>query len=171
MRWDLRGQTKGKSTVGKSNIEWRKTNHQSSNEKDVNMMTIMSLARESKIKGIDESEVWKKLLKHRWESDILKTDSSCSDENQRAEVIYKTTKDLKINYDSSQWIPEKDIRLGTELYSVFSCPESLIEAAKLSKFFESLITDENLNTVVAATMHNIQPRAGDNIKDSTADSP
>ena len=34
--------------------------------------------------------------------------------------------------------------------------------------FESLLTNENLNTVVAATMHNIQPRAGDNIKDFTA---
>ena len=44
----------------------------------------------------------------------------------------------------------------------------MIEAAKLSKLFESLITNENLNTVVAATMHNIQPRAGNNIKDFTA---
>ena len=34
--------------------------------------------------------------------------------------------------------------------------------------FESLLTNENLNTVVAATMHTIQPRAGDNIKDFTA---
>ena len=47
-------------------------------------------------------------------------------------------------------------------------PAELVEAAKLSKLFESLITTENLNTVVAATMHNIQPRAGDNIKDFTA---
>ena len=38
----------------------------------------------------------------------------------------------------------------------------------MSNLFESLITNENLNTVVAATMHNIQPRAGDNIKDFTA---
>merc|ERR1711963_1129182 len=37
-----------------------------------------------------------------------------------------------------------------------------------SKLFESLITSENLNAVVAATMHDIQPRAGDNIKDFTA---
>merc|ERR1719150_1391143 len=66
-------------------------------------------------------------------------------------------------------MPEEDIRLGTELFSVIHyCPETLIEAAKLSKLFGSLITNENLNTVVAATMHNIQPRAGDNIEDFTA---
>ena len=44
----------------------------------------------------------------------------------------------------------------------------MIEAAKSSILSESLITNENLNTVVAATLHNIQPRAGDNIKDFTA---
>ena len=68
----------------------------------------------------------------------------------------------------NQWIAEDDLKLATELYSVLSCPAELVEPAKLSKLFESLITKENLNTVVAATMHNIQPRAGDNIKDFTA---
>ena len=43
-----------------------------------------------------------------------------------------------------------------------------MEAAKLSFFFKTLLTSHSLNTVVAATMHNIQPRAGDNIEDFTA---
>ena len=89
-------------------------------------------------------------------------------ENQTAEMIYKIGQDLNLNYGSSLWIPEEDIRLGTELYSVFSCPAKLLETVKLSKLFESLITSETLNTVVAATMHNTQPRAGNNIKDFTA---
>ena len=131
-------------------------------------ITIISLVRESKIKGIPKSEVWKTLLKHRWDIDILKTNMPCLDENQMFEVILKTALNLKINF-GYHWISEEDLRLGTELFSaVHYCPEKLIEAAKLSKLFESLITKENLNTVVAATMHNIQPRAGDNIKDFTA---
>ena len=44
----------------------------------------------------------------------------------------------------------------------------MVEAAKLAVLFESLLTNQNLNTVVAATMENIQPRADDNIKDFTA---
>ena len=93
----------------------------------------------------------------------------CLGENEVAKVIFKTGQDLRLNYDWNIWITEKDIRLEIELFSaVHFCPDSLIEAAKLSKLFESLITNENLNTVVAATMHNIQPRAGDNIKDFTA---
>ena len=132
-------------------------------------MTITSLMRESKILKIHESEVWKTLLKHRWNIAFLKTNSFCLNENQREDVIFKTAQDLKIHYDTNLWIPKEGLRFGIELFSTLHyCPEHLIEAAKLSKLFESLITNENLNTVVAATMHNIQPRAGDNIKDFTA---
>ena len=100
--------------------------------------------------------------------ETLKT-NSCLSEIQVAEVIVKTGQDLKLKYGWNLWIPEEDMRLGTELFSaIHYCPEHLIEAAKLSKLFKSLISTENLNTVVAATMHNIQPRAGDNIKDFTA---
>ena len=132
-------------------------------------MKILSLVRESKKKGIHENDVWQTSLKHRWNIDFLKATSFCLNESQRIDVIYKTAQDSKINYDSNKWIAEEDLKLGTELFAALHyCPENLIEAAKLSKLFESLITNENLNTVVAATMHNIQPRAGDNIKDFTA---
>ena len=163
--WEVRGKTK---EISKSESIWRKINEHSSKKNNVNLFTIASLVRESKIKGIRESEVWKTLLKHRWDIDFLKTNAPCLDENQMFEVIYKTAQNLKINY-GYHWISEEALRLGTELFSaIHYCPENLIEAAKLSKLFESLITDENLNTMVAATMHNIQPRAGDNIKDFTA---
>merc|ERR1712122_319777 len=99
------------------------------------MMSIMNLVRESKIKGISESEIWKALFQHRWDIEILKT-NSCLTENQTAEMIYKIGQDLNLNYGSSLWIPEEDIRLGTELYSVFSCPARLLETVKLSKLFE-----------------------------------
>ena len=69
----------------------------------------------------------------------------------------------------STWVPEEDLSSGTQLYAtIYYCPSYLVEAAKLSYFFESLLANHNLNTVVAATMNNIQPRAGDNIKDFTA---
>ena len=48
------------------------------------------------------------------------------------------------------------------------CPDHLVEAAKLSHFFESLLTNHSLETLVAATVNSIQPRAGDSIKDFTA---
>ena len=84
-------------------------------------------------------------------------------------MIFKVGQDLKMKYDWNLWIPEDDLKLGTELFSVLHyCNENLIEAAKLSKMFETLLANENLNTVVAATMHNIRPRAGDDIKDFTA---
>ena len=132
------------------------------------MMTIMNLVRESKIHKVKRRAIWKTLLKHRWKIDILKT-SSCLNETQVAEVIYKTGQDMNLTYDWNIWIPEEDQAFGTELYSALHyCPEQLIESAKLSELFQSLLTNQSLNTVVAATMANIQPRAGDNIKDFTA---
>ena len=85
-------------------------------------------------------------------------------------MIYKTGQDRNLNlkYDWNLWIPEEDLAFGTELYSILQCPQQLVESAKLSALFESLLTNHSLNTVVAATMENIQPRAGDNIKDFTA---
>ena len=131
-------------------------------------MTIMNLVRESKIHRVAKTKVWKRLLKHRWNIEIMKA-CPCLKETQAAEVIYKTGRDLKIKYDWNLWIPEEDLPFGIELYSALHyCPERLVEAAKLSALFTSLLTNKSLNTVVAATMHNIQPRAGDNIKDFTA---
>ena len=86
-----------------------------------------------------------------------------------AEVIYKTEQDMNLTYDWNIWIHEEDLAFGTQLYTTLChCPSKLVEAAKLSVFFGSLLTNHSLNTVVAATMENIQPRAGDNIKDFTA---
>ena len=96
-------------------------NQKSTDEKDLNMMTIMNLVRESKIYKVERREIWKTLLKHRWNSGILKT-SSCLNENQVSEVIYKTGQHLHIKYDWNLWISEEDLAFGTELYSMLHCP-------------------------------------------------
>ena len=126
--------------------------------------------RESRVQGVDESKVWKTLLKHRWDVKILKT-NPCLNEGQILKVIYKTGQDLNLINGMSTWtwIPDDDLTFGIHLFSaLYYCPETIIEAAKLFALFQSLITDENMKTVVATTMHNIQPRAGNNIKDFTA---
>ena len=92
-------------------------------------------------------------------------------EKQILAVIFKTGQELSLINGSNlwNWIPDEILEFGIKLYwTLHNCPRILTESTKLSKLFESLITNENLNTVVAATMHNIQPRAGDNIKDFTA---
>ena len=165
LKWQLTtGSANGKHDV----LKWENKNYHISNKKDLSLMTIMNLVHESKVQRVDKSHVWKTLLKHRWDVEILKT-NSCLHDEQISDVIYKTGQDLRLKYDWNLWIPEEDMAFGIELYSaLYYCPEMLIESAKMSKLFESLITNKNLNTVVAATMHNIQPRAGDNIKDFTA---
>ena len=96
---------------------WEKKEQQSLNGKEADIMTIMNLVRESKIHGIKKEEVWKTLLKHRWDIGILKT-SRCLNRSQVEEVVLKTSKDLKLKYYLDLWIPEEDLAFGIELYSI-----------------------------------------------------
>ena len=137
-------------------------------EKDLNLLTILNLVRESKSKGLQNEKVWKALLKSRWNSEVLNV-SSCLNKGQAAEVIFKTGQDLGIVYNWNIRVYQEDVKFAKELYSVvLFCPDHLVEAAKLSTLFETLLADQNLRTIVASTMQNIQPRASDNIKDFTA---
>ena len=125
------------------------------------------MVRESKKKNVDEKDVWKSLLKHRWSSEIIK-DSPCLDEEQEYDVILKTAQELNLDHGANTWIPEEDLALGKELYSIIKCQFPVAEEAKLSQLFKHLVTNYSLSTVVASTLHNIQPMARDNIKDFTA---
>ena len=82
-------------------------------------------------------------------------------------MIGKTAHDLGLGHGVSYCVPDEDLALGMELYSVpHMCPPRSLEAAKLSEFFNSLVANHSLNTIVAATMHNIQP--ADNLIDFSA---
>ena len=91
-------------------------NGQTLYKKDENMMTIMNLVRESKINGVAEEDVWRTLLEHRWSKEIIQS-SGCLSQNQIAEVIFNTGKELKLAYDYFSWNPEDDMSFGIELYS------------------------------------------------------
>ena len=67
------------------------------------------------------------------------------------------------------WISDEDVELGLEFYSYLHyCQSHVVEAAQLSVFFDWLLSNQSLKTVVASTMNNIQPRVGDNLQDLTA---
>ena len=110
MKWKLQGATELVRSVPEANYEWNRSSHPMSNKKDQNMMIIMNYVRESQRKGLNESDVWKTLLRHRWDIEILKT-NPCLNETQASEVIFKTGQDLNLSYDWNLWIPEEDLRL------------------------------------------------------------
>ena len=132
-------------------------------------MAIMNLVRESKKKNLSQKEVWNSLITWRWTEEQIVSDYVCLDEGLESNVIEMAAAQLRLVHGIVPWVNGEDLAFGLELYSVIhNCPSHLEEAAKLSIFFESLLTNDNLNSVVAATMENIQPRAGNNIKDFTS---
>ena len=80
----------------------------------------------------------------------------------------KTAQELNLDDGVNSWVPDEDLVFGKELYSILKCPSHVAEAAKLSQFFKHLLTNQSLHSVVASTLRNIQPMAGDNIKDFSA---
>ena len=134
--------------------------------KDWNILALLNLVTGIKRKDMRREEARKTLLFNRWQS----TTATCLNEDQIADVIWKTLRQLKVHFHWDMKIQEEDKKFIDDLYLLLvSCPDQLIENAKLSAFFENLLrTSHTLETIIAATMHNIQPRAsGSNIKNFT----
>lgn len=128
----------------------------------------MNLVQQSRINNVVEQEVRNSLLKQRWSEQILKH-SPCLDQFQEATVIGNVARELNFTHLISSWVSDEDVEFGLELFSiVHNCPSLSVEAAQLSLFYEPLLINHSLTSVVAAAMHNIQPRGGGNIKDFTA---
>ena len=167
MKWRIMGSnaTKNKGQTTKELI-WKQKYDLVENNR--NVMALTKMARESKRNNIVEKDVWQSLLRNRWNSVSIK-DSLCLNEYREYSVIKKTSEELNLDHGvDTWWVPDEDLTFGKELFSIMKCPFHVAEAAKLSHFFRHLLTNHTLYTVVASTLHNMQPMAGDNIKDFTA---
>ena len=164
MKWHVNGS----NTTNDSNKEQLWNQKYNPDENNQNVLTLMKLVRECKRKNVDEKDLWKSLLKHRWSSGILKY-SPCLNEYQEKRVILKTAQELNLDHSVDTRVPDEDLAFGKELFAVMKCPYARTgEAAKMLQLFKHLLTSHSLKTVVASTIRNIQPMAGDAVKDFTA---
>ena len=108
------------------------------------------------------------ILRQRWSHEIL--EQPCLDEVLGVNrVINKVKKQLNLDFKEYSQFSDEDLELCLEFYSYLHyCQSQVVEAAQLSIFFEDLLTNHNLGTLVASTMNNLQPRVGDNLTDLTA---
>ena len=122
--------------------------------------TMVNLVQTSRLQNKTE-DLQKIILQWRWTQEILTT-SPCLGKTGVSSVI----NDVKKEYDH---ISDEDIELGLELYSYLHyCQRGVVESAELSVFFEMLLTNHSLETLIASTMNNLQPRVGENVKDLAA---
>lgn len=168
LNWHLgRSTHKNLAAEGDKVISWRKRkSDQCLKRACKNMRVIMNLLREGKKRKVSKEDILGSVLKHRWSPEILNSGSYCLSEEREYQVIANTAYDFKLTIWHDSWIPDEDLRFGAKLYSfIHYCPKHLGESAKLSRFFEYLLHDHSLDTVLAATMNSIQPRAGGTIMD------
>ena len=76
---------------------------------------------------------------------------------------------LTLNFDFNIWLPDDEsVMLGFQWYEALCyCPGHQDEGKRLALFFESLLTDHSLSTVLAATFNNLEPTQGNAIQDYT----
>ena len=75
---------------------------------------------------------------------------------------------MNLDFKEYSQFSDEDLELGLEFYSYLHyCQSQVVEAAQLSIFFEDLLSNHSLGTLVASTMNNIQPRVGHKSQDLT----
>ena len=86
------------------------------------------------------------------------------------DVLFELGQELELKVDFNIWIPDdKSVILGFQMYEALRyCPGFQDEAKRLSLFFETLLADQSLGTILSATFNNLEPRRGNDIQDYTA---
>ena len=166
VNWHLRGK---ENSTDNENIKetgfWKVKEGQDLRISNWNLMFLMSLVQESKIANLAKERVRGAIMKYRWRRENI-LDSPCLNQSQIFDVILRAGHDLDLKPDYTPWIRDNDIVFGFELYSILHyCSKNLGDAAKMFVFFEHLITHHSLETVIAATMNSIPPRADKRMQD------
>ena len=171
INWHEGSMTQQEDLKGKEANNWKLiTSYKNSDTwSSKSMRLVLNLVREAKKHKLNEKDIWDSVLKQRRDMYILNQNIPCLNEIGTYHMIIRVAQDLDLTIGFEGWIPEADLGLGHSLLSAINDCSSdiLIERAKLSVFFESLLTNHNLSTVVAATMNSIQPRGGDIVQDFT----
>ena len=129
--------------------------------------SLVNLVQTSRLQTKTE-DLRRVVLRQRWGLDILES-SPCLSESAIIHQISQIKTESNLDYKEYDWIPHEDLELGLELYSYLHyCQSDVVEAAQLSVFFEALLSNHSLGTLVASTMNNLQPRVGHNLLDLTS---
>ena len=112
--------------------------------------------------NMTEAEAWKTLMKCKKKLLTWKNGAQCMDNSKIPDVLFELGQEMKLTVDFNTWLPDDDsVILGFQMYeALLYCPGFQEEAKRLSLFFESLLTDQSLGTVLSATFNNLEPRRG-----------
>ena len=143
---------------------WKSKTISSSVKKDWLAVGFVNLAMRLKRENMAEDDIWRALMK-------IKQAGKCYvSKGEIFAVLYKIGQELNLTVNFQIWIPDNDedsIRLGIQLYAaLLFCPDHSDEAKRISLFFEPLIINETLATVLSATFNNLE-QSNNGIQDYT----
>ena len=106
---------------------------------------------------LDADSLWETLLRHRWSKKILRDSSPHLTEETKDLVLRDVNRELRLTY-SEAVVSDEELLLGSKLFFVLHYYlDTLEESAKLSIFYNDLLRNQNLRTIVQATLDNVLP--------------
>ena len=174
LTWEIKQNNKSSEVVQERKIDnrsgvWKLKKGEESSYKIWPLVGFINLAEGLDKHNRTEAETWKALLKYKKEMPTGKRGAQCMSSLDIPYVLFELGEELNLNLDFNIWLPNDEyVTLGFQMYAALRyCPSYQDEAKRLSLFFESLLTDHSLGTVVAATFNNLEPRLGNRIHDYT----
>ena len=129
-----------------------------------NLGDIVRLVRKSKTQKIEPEKIWREVLTQRWSVDTLRNteqSSYCLDTNTEAKVITDINSKLNLTEGGGTETleGEQDFQLVLQIFSLLRfCPTShLVNAVKVGLFFQQLLDNHSMRTVVLTLMNMIKP--------------
>ena len=129
------------STNGRDN-SWKVKSDQTHSRDSRKMRTVLVLVREARKHKVSERDIWNSVLKQRWNINTLGQKKGYLSGDEVYQKIIKAAQDLNLTISFDSWIPEDDLALGAQLLSAIKYyPHNMVDAAKMSVFFEFLLTN------------------------------
>ena len=125
---------------------------------------VFQLVVEGRQRGFSHRELWKAALRNRWTIESLQRTRGkhfCLDIPQQLSVVEETNQNLKMKHIYSRkeiWGTDGDLPLVVEIFSLlhFCPPLQLVQSVKLGLFYENLLEEENMRTLVLAALNNLK---------------
>ena len=153
----------------KGDGEWKLKQNQESKDMTWDLVGLINLAEKLDGDMNREGQAWKALLKFKEELTTGSCGSGCMCTDHIPEVLFELGQELRLNIGFNTLLPDDySVKLGFQMYvALLYCPDHHDEAKRLSLFFESLLTNQTLGTVLAATFNNLETGLDSDIMDYT----
>jgi hypothetical protein len=129
------------------------------------LVMMVNAVQEGRNTGMKNTTWWMQLVMYKLRPTTMYQSSCRNGKIEKNQLLYEVNKFVQIlGYSSNSLsdrktnVSDENIREGIKMYNFLAfCPEGLLEAVKLVKFHDELLTNHSARSIIQATMNNLMP--------------